>query len=370
MAWIEQYGHGGDLLTAQKQFGFESSPLLDFSANINPLGPPQRVMEVLRDQLETIVHYPDPAQRKLKEKLAKRFAVKTEQLVIGNGAAECMALIILALQPKTVGVVYPCFSEYEKLSTAFGAKIKACYGKEEHHFKPDLADLFSLFSEVDLAFVGHPNNPTGVTYSKEELLAMAQQAEVTGTYLVIDEAFIDFLPKNKQVTLLPKLEEFTRIIFVRSMTKFYAIPGLRLGYAVSHPEIIARLQEKQVTWSVNQLALSAGEVCLDELEYEEQSITLIEEQREHLKESIQEKFGWFVFPGQANFLLVVLPSFMKVDELQWEMGKKGVLIRSCSMYPGLSEQYFRIAVRTKAENDQLLTALQEVVKERNWDSWR
>lgn len=366
MAWIEKYGHGGDLLTAQKQFGLVSQPLLDFSANINPLGPPPRVMQVLRDQLETIVHYPDPAQRKLKEKLSKRLGIGEEHLVIGNGAAECMALIILALQPKTVGVVYPCFSEYEKLSTAFGAEIKACFGKVEKHFKPDLADLFALFDDVDLAFIGHPNNPTGVTYSEEELRAIAEQAEVSDTFLVIDEAFIDFLPKNKQVTLMPDLANYKHIIFVRSMTKFYAIPGLRLGYAVSDPKIIERLQEKQVTWSVNQLALVAGEICLEELDYEEKTITLIEEQREYLKNLIEDRLGWFVFPGQANFLLVRLPGSILAEDLQWEMGKRGVMVRSCAMYPGLSLHDFRIAVRTKQENDQLLATLQEVVEERKW----
>lgn len=351
------------MLTAQTQFGLGSTPLLDFSANINPLGPPPAVMQAIRERLETIIHYPDPAQRKLKEKLAQRFGLQPEQLIVGNGAAECMALILLALEPKTVGVVYPCFSEYEKLSTAFGAKIKACYGRVEQQFKPDLQDLFALFDEVDLAFIGHPNNPTGVSYSQSELQEIAAQAEATNTYLVIDEAFIDFIPKNKQVTLLPKLSQYKHIIFVRSMTKFYAIPGLRLGFAVAHPDIITRLQGKQVTWSVNQLALTAGEICLDEHEYEEKTISLIEEQREYLKEEIQERFGWFVFSGQANFLLIRLPQPMKVDELQWQMGQQGVMIRSCAMYPGLTDQDFRIAVRTKAENDQLLSALQKVVDE-------
>lgn len=370
MAWIEKYGHGGDLLTAQAQFGLGSAPLLDFSANINPLGPPPQVMETIKQQLGTIIHYPDPAQRKLKEKLAHRFALKPEQIIIGNGAAECMALIILALKPQTVGVVYPCFSEYEKLSTAFGAKIKACYGRVEQQFKPDLQDLFAMFNEVDLAFIGHPNNPTGITYSLEELKAIAAQAEATNTYLVIDEAFIDFIPKNKQITMLPNLAQYTKLIIVRSMTKFYAIPGLRLGYAVSQPDIIARLQEKQVTWSVNLLALTAGEICLDELEYEEQTIALIKEQREYLKQSIEEKLGWFVFSGQANFLLVRLPETMKAAELQWEMGKRGVMIRSCAMYPGLTEHDFRIAVRSKQENDLFLTILQKVADERSLDLCR
>jgi threonine-phosphate decarboxylase len=368
MAWIEKYGHGGDLLTAQKQFGLQAAPRLDYSANINPLGPPARVMQILRDQLDSIVHYPDPAQRRLKEKLSARLGVKTEELVIGNGAAECMALIILALQPKTVGVVYPCFSEYEKLAVTFGANVKGCFGRLENDFKADLKDLFALLAEVDLVFIGHPNNPTGVTYSMEELKEIADRAENEKTFLVIDEAFVDFLPKKKQVTLLSELANYRHLILVRSMTKFYAIPGLRLGYAMSRAETIARLQEKQVTWSVNQLALAAGEICLDEFDYEKKTIALIEQEREYLKSSLEQRFGWFVFPGQANFLLVRLPEIIKAADLQFEMGKKGIMIRSCAMYPGLSDGYFRIAVRTRQENDELLAALQEVVEERNWRS--
>lgn len=363
MAWIEKYGHGGDLLTANQLFGNGSKQLLDFSANINPLGPPPRVMEKLRDQLDTIVHYPDPGQRLLKQKLAERNAVSPEHLLIGNGAAECMAVALLGLQPEIVGVVYPCFSEYEQLSLAFGAKIKSCSGKLADDFKPDMLELLQLLSETDLVFIGQPNNPTGVLYSREELLIIAEQAEKTNTYLVIDEAFIDFLPDKNQFTLLHELERFKKVLIIRSMTKFYAIPGLRLGYAIAQPELISKLQRKQVTWSVNQLALVAGEACLEEQKYEEQTITLIREQRSYVKSLLEEELGWFVFPGQANFLLVRLPNELTSAYLQWEMGQKGIIIRSCTMYLGLTDRDFRIAVRTKLENDCLIQAFKEVAEE-------
>lgn len=363
MASIEKYGHGGDLMTANQLFGSKFEQMLDFSANINPLGPPARVMNLLKEQLDTILHYPDPAQRLLKKKLAEKNNVTPEQIVIGNGAAECMALVILGLQPKTVGIVYPCFSEYEQLAKSFGANIKMCWGKQEHDFQPDMQELLQLVKETDLVFLGQPNNPTGVLYSREELIQLAEQAQKHDTYLVIDEAFIDFLPVKTEFTLLPDLEKFNQVILIRSMTKFYAIPGLRLGYAISQPELIFKLQRKQVTWSVNQLALIAGEACLAEHKYEEQTIALIQEQRSYLKQSIEESLGWFVFPGQANFQLVRLPDGLTAAELQWEMGKKGILIRSCSMYPGLTEHDFRIAVRTKLENDRLIQAFKEVVKE-------
>lgn len=361
MAWIETYGHGGDMLTAQDVFGKEQ--LLDFSANINPLGPPVSVMERLQEKLKMIVHYPDPAQRLLKQKLAERHGITVDHILIGNGAAECMALAILGLKPETVGVVYPCFSEYEQLTRSFGAKIKSIYGKWEYNYKPDMTDVLQLLAETDLVFLGHPNNPTGVLYTKEELMQIASMAQQTNTYVIMDEAFIDFLPVDKQITLLTEMKAFSNVVFIRSMTKFYAIPGLRLGYAISHPKIISKLQEKQVTWSVNQLALVAGEACLEEREYEQKTIALIEEQRSYVTRFIKERLGWFVFSGQANFLLIRLPSRLEAADLQWKMGKKGILIRSCDMYPGLTSHDVRIAIRTKQENDRLLQALQEVEKE-------
>ncbi|MEH7332156.1 threonine-phosphate decarboxylase CobD [Neobacillus drentensis] len=365
MVYIEKFGHGGDLLTARQLFGKDSAQLLDFSANINPLGPPPRVMELLKDQLESIVHYPDPAHRVLKQKLAGKHSVSSEQILIGNGAAECIALAILGLQPETVGVTYPCFSEYEQLARAFGASIKPLLGREENDFKPERSEILQLIANTDLVFAGHPNNPTGVTYSKEELVEMAEQAEKTNTYLIIDEAFIDFIPIETRITLLEDLQRWKQVILVRSMTKFYAIPGLRLGYMVADPTLILKLQAKQVTWSVNQLALLAGEAVLNEKEYEEATITLIQEQRTYVKLAIEEKLGWRVFPGQANFLLVRISADITAAELQWRMGHKGILIRSCSMYQGLTDQDFRIAIRTEEENQCLIQALIEVSKEGN-----
>lgn len=365
MAWIEKYGHGGDLLTAHQLFNKDSTALLDFSANINPLGPPARVIELLKERLDTIVHYPDPAQRILKQKLADKHSVSPEQILIGNGAAECIALILLGFQPQTVGVIYPCFSEYEQLAVAYGAKINSCPGKLELDYKPELSELKSLIAGSDLVFIGHPNNPTGVMYTKEELVHIAQYAEQTNTYLAIDEAFTDFLPKGKQTSLLPELERFKHVLIVRSMTKFYAIPGLRLGYVLAHSDLIDKLQAKQVTWSVNQMALIAGEAALDETEYEKETIALIEEQRRYVTHAIEETLGWVVFPGQANFLLVRITNQLTSADLQWKLGQKGILIRSCAMYPGLTSQDFRIAIRTNKENECLIQAFKEVIKEGN-----
>jgi threonine-phosphate decarboxylase len=359
MAWIERYGHGGDLHTASMVFGIGQEELLDFSANINPLGPPHELLTEITHGLKSIIHYPDPAHRSFRGALANKLDIDADCILPGNGAAECMALAIQGLAPRRIGVVYPCFSEYARLAAQFGAEVTGCYGQDELNYKPRQEELFQLFQHTDLVFIGHPNNPTGITYSLAELMEMAAWAELTSTYLIIDEAFIDFLQPKNQITLLPQLDQFPHVILIRSMTKFYAIPGLRLGFAVGHSHVIDKLKHKQVTWSVNQLALLAGELCLHLSDYEIQTRQLIEQQRSFLIHTIEEDLKWKVCPGEANFLLVRLPETIKSADLQMDLGQQGIMIRDCSMYPGLSPQDFRIAVRTEDENIRLLAALKQ-----------
>lgn len=306
---LEPFGHGGDIETASGRFGIRLDAWLDYSANINPLGPPSQVMDALNDAFRSIVNYPDPGHRQLKQLLADKLAVTTDKLIIGNGAAECMALALLGLEIRKVGVVAPCFSEYTQLAEDFGAEVTAIIGREENGFRAEIADLLPLLAEVDLLFLGHPNNPTGLTYSLDQLRTIARGAEQSSTYLVLDEAFIDFIAPDQRATLLPELDNYPHVILIHSMTKFYAIPGLRLGYAIAEPRLIERMARKQVTWSVNGLALLAGQACLQPeiAAYEAQTRELIAREREFLRERLVQRLGWQVWPGEANFCWSGLP---------------------------------------------------------------
>ncbi|WCK53992.1 threonine-phosphate decarboxylase CobD [Aneurinibacillus sp. Ricciae_BoGa-3] len=361
---IEQYGHGGDRITAAEAFNRREDEFLDFSANINPLGPPPHVLARIQHHISSIIHYPDPAHRLFKQRLADRLQVDESSLLVGNGAAECMALALLAFQPKKVGVMDPCFSEYRSLAEQFGAQVESVQGLPEEGFLPELEQVHPLFSRCDLIFVGHPNNPTGMMYTLESLQTMARWAEASHTWLVIDEAFIDFLPEAQQLTLLHSLDVYTKVILIRSLTKFYAIPGLRLGFSAAHPEAIRRMKGVQVTWSVNSLALAAGEACLQETDYHQNTRELIATERDYLSGNIQEELGWKVWPGKANFLLVRLPDGLTAEELQLRLGLQGILIRNCSMYRGLTAHDFRIAVRNREDNEKLLHAFIQTVNER------
>lgn len=364
MGLLETYGHGGDLVTAAERFGVSAEAFLDYSANINPLGPPARVLEALGRSLTAVIRYPDPGHRAFKRALAARLRLPEDFLLPANGAAEAMALAVLALQPESAGVVTPCFSEYAQLSRQFGARVVECAGREENGFKPDARELYRLFRETQLVFIGSPNNPTGLLYEPDELLQMAEWTNDTGTHLIVDEAFLDFAAREKQFTLADRLGHFPRVLLIRSMTKMFAIPGLRLGYAIGHPALIERMRSKQVSWSVNGLALLAGELCLQEADYEEETRRLIAAERRFLLDGLQSGLGWQVWPGEANFLLVRSPEWTDATALQEEMGKRGILIRNCAMYPGLTARDFRIAVRSRAENERLLSAFHDVMEKR------
>ncbi|QRG68810.1 threonine-phosphate decarboxylase CobD [Brevibacillus choshinensis] len=366
MGVLETFGHGGDLLTAAERFGVAPGEFLDYSANINPLGMPESVRQMLVDSIGEVTRYPDPGHREFRQALADRLGLPQSWLLSANGAAEAMAIAILGLAPQTVGVVYPCFSEYAQLATQFGARVVGCYGVEENGYKPDMGDLHRLFEEADLIFVGSPNNPTGVLYQQDELLKMADWAEQTKTWLVVDEAFLDFVEEERQFTLADRLESFPHVILMRSMTKMYAIPGLRLGYAIAHPEVIGRMREKQVSWSVNALALRAGVLCLAEQSYEEKTRELIAFERDYLTRFIRDELGWKVWAGEANFLLMRSPASKTAEQLQALLGKKGILIRSCAMYPGLTAHDVRIAVRGPKENERLVKALRDVWCDGRW----
>ncbi|MCL6601449.1 MAG: threonine-phosphate decarboxylase CobD [Paenibacillus sp.] len=360
---LEKYGHGGDLLTAAELYGGGDGSFLDFSANINPLGPPLEVLQLLQNSLSSIIAYPDPGHRRLKRQLGDILQVESEWLTIGNGAAESMALLLLAVAPQKVGIVEPCFSEYRQLSEQFGAQVVSVLGTREHSYKADVESISRLLEKVELLFLGQPNNPNGVQYSLAELRLLAQKAESCGTYLAVDEAFIDFIPEAERNSLLPELEHYRRTVLVRSMTKFYAIPGLRLGFTIAHPDLAAAMTGKQVTWSVNGLALLAGEACLSSgLDYEQRTRDLILTERATLRQGLM-NLGCEVPLGEANFLLCGLPSPWSAEKMQESLGRRGILVRSCAMYPGLGAEHIRVAVKSQADCARLLQCMDEVISD-------
>jgi threonine-phosphate decarboxylase len=370
MARLERFGHGGDLDTAVELYGYAKEELLDFSANIYPYGPPQAIVERLQGLLaepglRQLTHYPDPDVRKLRRMIANHHRVEWDKVLVGNGGAELIDLVVGVLFPRQVGVLEPAFVEYGDSARKRGIPVQAVIGCWEDGFVPELAEVERLLERCDLVFVGVPNNPTGHLVPREMLKVWAERAAEEKTWLVLDEAFIDFVEGGEERSLIGLLDRYPTTIVIRSLTKFYALPGLRLGYMVAQPEVIQRIKQQQVPWSVNALAQAAGCVALSAEVYE----PYVEEVHAWLRETKQELFTQLasipsleVFPGLANYLLVrSCQEGVTSRFLQDELGRRGVLIRDCSMYAGLDERYFRIAVKKREENIVLIEAMKEVL---------
>ncbi|OBZ16999.1 threonine-phosphate decarboxylase CobD [Bacillus sp. FJAT-26390] len=360
---LERYGHGGDLRTAEEAFGIAAEKFVDFSSNMNPLGPPESVKQALMAYADTIGQYPDPAVRGLRRKLAEHHQIDELSIVVGNGAAELIDLIVRALQPKLTTLAIPCFDEYGDAVRKIGGAVYEIKLSSENQFELhlELEHLCEAAATGSLFMLGSPNNPTGQLVDPELIRTLLKK----GAYVVVDEAFMDFVPEESRYSLVQEATRHEKLFVIRSMTKFYSIPGIRLGYIVGMSRTLSGLRRLQVPWSVNSLAQLIGESVLNETDYSERTMAWLLEERPWLTKELQ-AIGFEVNPSAANYLLVRIPkdAELSASMLQLEMGKLGVLIRDASRFAGLDHTYIRVAVKLREQNEQLVAALKQCLLQR------
>lgn len=351
--------HGGNVRELAAKANCTEEELLDFSASINPLGPPEYLRAVISANISNLLHYPDPTYKDFCAAVAEEYKVDSAQILVGNGSTEIIYALPCALEVGRVLLPAPSYIGYEEACAA-GLQIEHFSLLEDRQFAVDWDSLGNTLQERDLVFLGQPNNPTGTTFDLSSLQRAAQ--ENPKAYFVVDEAFIDFIEQCASAISLTARNP--NIIVLRSMTKFYAIPGLRLGFAVAHPATAAKIRSVLPPWSVNCLALKLGAKMVLDHQYASLSRTLMANLRSDLKRRLQEIKGLKVFDGQANFLLVklVLPGCrMNAVQLASKLLPHGIAIRVCANFEGLDELYFRLAVRTEEENGRLVAALEAIL---------
>jgi threonine-phosphate decarboxylase len=356
---LERFGHGGDLLTAEESFGLPKEQFLDFSSNMNPLGPPSIVKELMQTRWMDIVKYPDPAVRELRRKLSYKYNIPQESILVGNGAAELIDLVARVRKPRITGIARPSFSEYEEAIHKTGGHIYdiPLYAQTDFVLQQEAA--LEAAGKCDLLFLGHPNNPTGKLIPQPLLDQLAD----SGQPLILDEAFMDFVPEEKERSMLRRAAVHPNLYVIRSMTKFYAIPGIRLGFIVAHPDRIRELADQQVQWSVNYLAQLIGAAVLEDQAFEDETRQWLSMEKPWLIEQLKH-LGLEVVHSEVNFLLFsfAVESGIDVKQAQKHMGRQGILIRDASLFPGLNERYCRIAVRLREQNEQLLAGLKQTIE--------
>lgn len=330
---------------------------LDFSANLNPLGPPQKLKKKWNVLFEEVTEYPDPKGKSLTEKIASKEKIDEEWILLGNGGAELISLMGRLLADKKVLIVQPTFSEYEE-----ACRINRCDISHFYVQPPDwqlsVHPLIKKASaeEVDAIILCNPNNPTGVAYSRETMVQVAEWCHENNVIFIVDEAFYDFV--NPFDSLGTEVGKYANVVVLRSLTKMFAIPGLRLGYAVGHPSIIEQLAAFQPHWSVNGIALKAGELCLEEENFVSDTISYVKSERTRLF-SFFENGDFEYSPSVVNFYLLQDKKNKDLYSLFQFLLKKGIVPRHTMNFPSLDGKWLRFAVKKEEENSRLMEVLVE-----------
>ncbi|MDO4789174.1 MAG: aminotransferase class I/II-fold pyridoxal phosphate-dependent enzyme [Johnsonella sp.] len=359
--------HGGNILRIAEEKGEDPREWTDFSANINPFGMDESVKAAVLKSLDSVQHYPDSSYQRLCALLAKKHGVKEEEIILGNGALELIYRLVSVLsnppgresfsdKSKALRsfcaergslnalIPAPSFSSYESAVRAFGRnRVRLC--RLNRSFQPDQSYIQALNEDIDIAFLCLPNNPTGTLPEKEDLEEILRRAKQKGILLFADECFLDFSRREKEYSLIQRLREYPNIAVLKSFTKLYAIPGLRLGYLISSNEELREVLRKQTPcWAISSPAAAAGEAALlldvTNLPGE------IAGERNYLKEELC-RLGCRVWESEANFLFFYRE---QSEELYEKLLQKKIIIRKCDSYHFLDRGYYRIAVRKRYEN--------------------
>lgn len=350
--------HGGDIYSA-----VEVCPVqpLDFSANINPLGMPPAVTEAAAASLRHSAAYPDPLCRGLVRALAVHEGLPPAWIGCGNGAADLIFRFMYALRPRSALLTAPTFAEYEQALLAAGCGDISFYDlPAQADFQLDSRFLEKIGEDTELVVLCNPNNPTGQLIDPALLREIADKCRRVGSWLMVDECFLDFIDEPEKHSLKALLPHHDKLFLLRAFTKIYAMAGLRLGYGLcSNERLWEKLHACGQPWGVSVPAQAAGIQALRETAYVDKTRRLIREQRTYLAAALRGA-GCQVLEGAANYLLFRAPG---VTDLRQRLEKQHILIRSCGNYRGLTEDYYRIAVRTQEENQRLTAALKAALSE-------
>lgn len=341
--------HGGDILSYKNLFDGE---ITDFSSNINPLGPPEGLKKFLNEAFEFLNVYPDIKYRNLKKSIAIYLGCDEEEVVVGNGAVEIIANIIMIF--KRVVVFTPCFSEYTKRGEVLGKDIVELSLDDE--FKVNLLKLESILRSGDVLILGNPNNPTGKRIDFNTLEKIHEICLKKDVFLLLDEAFFEFC--SDDYDSISVFKNSKNVCVIRAATKFFGLPGIRLGYAFSNREFVRKFEEILPPWSVNSYAEAAGRYIFNQHDYIEKSKRYISNERSYLIGELERFENIRVFRSDTNFLLIQLLSTDE-DYIFYRLINKGILIRKGSSFHGLNKNFIRVAVKDHNSNVRLINCLKE-----------
>lgn len=347
--------HGGNIEELSRIYNIEKSKLLDFSANINPLGISSKVRDSLIDAIKEAKVYPDIKYHNLKSEISEFEEVSIENIALGNGAAESIFNLVRAVKPRKALIPVPTFSEYEEAVLSIGGEVKYYLLKEDNDFNIEEDILDYINKDIDIVFICNPNNPIGKLTEKETIVKVLEKAKINNSFVVLDESFLDFMKDYSKYSAKEFLSKYNNLVIIKSLTKIFAIPGIRIGYTLTNnKELLEEINKVTSPWNINIFAEKATIAALNEKEYISKTIEYIENEKDYLYSKLNTFKSLKVFKPSVNYIM--FKSLVDMD-LKEELLKKDIVIRSCSSYIGLDKSYYRIAVRTREENERVINGL-------------
>jgi len=355
--------HGGNIYKASEKYGMAIHDILDYSANVNPLGMPEKLRDIYISNLTDVEKYPDPECVELRRAIANYAGVDADKIIVGNGASEIISMLIAVLSPKRVLIPAPTFSEYQRFAANFQCEIDFHMLKEKESFKLDVKELAAkLTNDLDAVFLCNPNNPTSTLISRTDIELLLKEAERKEVTVIIDEAFVELTDGGNRNSVSDLLEIYDNLFIIRAFTKIFAIPGVRLGYGLGNSGIIKKMWNYKIPWSVNTFACLVAKFLPYAGEYLQRTQEWLTKEKEYFYEKLCGIDNLHVFKPEANFILIKIKHpLLTSGMLRDRMLAKGILVRDACNFTFLDNRFIRIAIKDRKSNDRFLEAICDIM---------
>ncbi len=352
--------HGSDLETIEQIYHIRKEEIVSFSANVNPLGVSPMLREALASQIDAITTYPDREYTSLRKRIAAYCDTDYENVIVGNGSTELISLFIQIEHPQKALVIGPTYSEYEREIALGGGSTLYYPLREEDDFRLNVTDFLSNLNErIDLLVLCNPNNPTSSCINKKEMRQILDACKQYDIYVMVDETYVEFADNQREISAVSLSNYYNNIIILRGTSKFFAAPGLRLGYAITgNRDLIKSINTRKNPWTINSLAVVAGETMFADTAYIDATKSLISTERTRIYDLFASHPDFKVYKPHGNFMLAhILNDNLTSSELFDRAIRQKMMIRDCSTFPFLDNKFIRFCFMSKEDNDNLIHCL-------------
>ena len=361
---LTPYFHGGNVWEFSETYGVPVDEMIDFSISTNPFGAPETALESIRGHLSLVKHYPDPDPEWLLEALAKSAGVEPNNVILGNGSTELIYLFneVFLEDGYEAVIPVPSFSEYKAAIERFGGNMTFLRCNSSENFQLNVEELEKTISKkTRVIFLCNPNSPTGVLYDKADILRIIRFAAERNVLVFLDEDYIDFVDDTKRYSMAEYVNDYNNLFVLRSLTKFFGLAGVRIGYGIGSPELVSAMNNVKMPWSINSLAMFATEAAINDIDFIKKSRLLVSQSRKEMWEMLK-SIPWLkAHPSETNFLLIeIIQKDLTSTQIKEGLAKKGLLIRDCKDFDGLDNRFFRVTVRRPEENKKLVKQIKSV----------